>query len=118
MAVASMGKPIAILNLSIHGPGFGNFFSQAGTQQSATYGAASPIPIVIKISMILTGLFDRNAKPRAAPRMGAVQGVASIVARTPLKNAPEFPSREASVLAASKAFPLTVISKTPKRFMA
>jgi len=34
--VASIGKPMAILNFSIHAPGFGSFFNQAGNQQRIT----------------------------------------------------------------------------------
>src|SRR5207247_11112392 len=39
MTVASIGKPIAILNFSIHTPGFGRNFSQSGRQLNTTYGA-------------------------------------------------------------------------------
>ena len=37
-----------------------------------------------------------SAKPRAAPMNGAVHGVATIVARTPVKNVPASPDRAAS----------------------
>jgi len=50
-------------------------------------GAASPMAIVVKKSTMIAG-GCANAKPRAGARNGAVQGVASAVARTPLKNAP------------------------------
>ena len=36
----------------------------------------------------MTGALCAKAKPSAVPRNGAVQGVASVVASTPLKNAP------------------------------
>src|ERR1041385_4246384 len=117
MAVASIGNPMPILKRSIHGPGFGSFFSHAGNQQRTTYGAARPRPTVKKTARMI-GVEDANANPSAAPRNGAVQGVARIVARTPLKNAPEAPSREASPLAPSRARPLIVTSNTPKRFSA
>src|SRR5262249_23245370 len=38
--VASIGKPIAILNFSIQAPGLGRNSSQSGRQLSTTYGAA------------------------------------------------------------------------------
>src|SRR3954470_5360204 len=106
-----------ILNRSIHGPGLGSLFSQAGNQQRITYGAANPSATFKKTARMI-GVLDANAKPSAMPRNGAVQGVARTVARTPLKNAPEAPSREARPLAISSALPLTVTSNTPKRFNA
>ena len=51
-------------------------------------------------------------------RNGAVQGVASAVASTPLKKAPAAPLLEASVPAASIARPPIVTSKTPNKFSA
>ena len=58
-----------------------------------------------------------NANPRAVPKNGAVQGVASTVASMPLKNAPMFPLREAAFEAALVKRP-PVISKTPKKLSA
>src|SRR5271170_256954 len=112
MAVASIGKPMAILNFSIHAPGLGKNFSQAGFQLNKTYGAASPTPTNKKTSK-MTGDFCANAKPSAGARNGAVQGVAKVVARTPLKNAPDAPCRAARFPAASKALPPSVTSNTP-----
>ena len=57
-----------------------------------------------------------KANPRAAPRKGAVQGVARMVASTPLKNAPAGPCFEAKVPAASMTCAPGLTSKTPKRF--
>ena len=73
--------------------------------------------MVRKIKMIV-GDFCANAKPSAGARNGAVQGVARVVASTPLKNAPGAPCFEASWPAASAIFPPGVISYTPNRFSA
>src|SRR5438093_5610915 len=86
-AVASIGNPMAILNFSIHAPGFGRNFSSAGFQLSSTYGNASPNPAAMKAKAVTTGgCVNPNAS--APVRNGAVQGVARMVARMPLKNAP------------------------------
>ena len=82
--VASMGKPMAILNFSIHAPGLGKNFSHAGFQLNTTYGAANPTPTARKIST-MNGALWANAKPSAMLKNGAVQGVARTVASTPLK---------------------------------
>src|SRR5207247_1108965 len=115
MTVASIGKPIAILNFSIHTPGFGRNFSQSGRQLNTTYGAASPKATANNVrTMTADGCV--NANPSATPRNGAVQGVASKVASTPLKNAPAAPPRDASSLAAPMPRPLRVTSKTPNEY--
>src|SRR5476651_1937705 len=102
--VASIGKPMAILNFSIHAPGLGRNFSHAGFQLNKTYGAERPRPTVKKISAMTAALWAK-AKPSAAPKNGAVQGVASAVASTPLKNAPLAPCFEARFPAVSSARP-------------
>ena len=112
-----MGKPIATLNFSIHAPGLGKNFSQAGCQLSTTYGAARPSPMVKNIRT-MTAADCAKAKPSAAPRKGAVQGVAKIVASTPLKNAPDAPCWEARSPAAPITRPLKVTSNKPNRFSA
>src|SRR5579859_8250544 len=104
MAVASIGKPMATLNFSIQTPGFGKNFSHAGFQLSTTYGAARPSPTNRKIRTISDEPWAK-AKPSAGARNGAVQGVASAVASSPLKNAPGAPGLEASWPAALKACP-------------
>ena len=116
-AVASMGKPIAILNFSIQAPGRGKNLARFGRKLNSTYGAASPTPIMRNIRAT-TGADCAKAKPSATPRNGAVQGVAKAVARTPLKKAPAFPCFDASPAAAPIARPLKVTSKRPNRFSA
>ena len=113
--VASIGKPMAILNFSIHAPGFGRNFNHAGFQLNTTYGAASPMPTARKINTMNAALWA-NAKPSAMLKNGAVQGVARIVASTPLKNAPAAPCFEARFPAASSARPPSVTSNTPNKF--
>src|ERR1019366_10412517 len=105
--VASIGKPIAILNFSIHAPDFGRNFSHAGFQLNKIYGDARPRPTVRKIKT-MTDALCANAKPSAGARNGAVQGVARVVASTPLKNAPLAPCFEARFPAVSSARPPSV----------
>src|SRR5205085_8989878 len=59
-----------------------------------------------------------KAKPRAVPRNGAVQGVASTVAKTPWKNEPASPPP--AVQPSKPRFALwgNEISKTPNKFSA
>src|SRR5208283_391541 len=102
---------------SIHAPGLGKNFSNAGFQLNTTYGTARPIPTVRKIRKITVSP-SLNAKPSAVPRTGAVQDVTSTVVNKPLKNAPAAPCLDASLLAASSARPPSVTSNTPKRFNA
>src|SRR5581483_6384265 len=86
-AVASMGKPMATLKRCIQRPGLGRNFSHAGCQQSSTNGAAKPNPTARNIRMMIAGGWVK-AKAMAGARNGAVHGVASKVASTPLKKAP------------------------------
>ena len=95
----------------------GRNFSQSGRQLNRAYGAASPKPTASNVRR-MTADGCVNANPSATPRNGAVQGVASNVASTPLKNAPAAPPRDASSLAAPMARPLSVTSKTPNKFSA
>ena len=117
MAVASIGKPIAFLKRSIHAPGFGRNFSHLGWKLRMTYGAASPAPTERNINTMM-GAGCAKANPSAPARNGAEQGVASAVARMPLKNAPLAPSLDASVEAVPIAPPPSVTSNRPKRFNA
>src|SRR5678815_3236976 len=112
-----MGNPMAILNFSIHAPGLGRNFSQPGWKLSTTYGNANPRPTVKKNRMIPEAGWAK-AKPRAAPKNGAVQGVAKIVANTPLKNAPELPCLDDRVEAAPITRPPGVTSNNPNKFRA
>ena len=116
MPVASIGNPIATLNRSIHGPGLGRKRSHLGFQLNTTYGNARPSATVTKTSRI-TAAVCVKAKPSAGARNGAVHGVASTVASTPLKNAPPAPSRPATEPAAAPTEPSDT-SNNPNRFSA
>src|SRR5581483_5525651 len=105
------------LNFSIQAPGFGRNFNHAGWQLRITYGNARPSPTTANISRI-NGGGCAKANPSAAPRNGAVQGVASTVASTPLKKAPAAPERDASAPAAFITPLPGLISKSPNKFNA
>ena len=60
---------------------------QAGWKLSRRYGAARPRPNAVKTAKVMVAGCAR-AKPMAAPISGAVQGVATTVARTPVKKLP------------------------------
>ncbi len=102
---------------SIHAPGFGRSRSHAGCALTARYGALIPAAIARNINRIM-GPDCVKANPSAAPRNGAVQGVARTVAKTPWRNDPRSPSRDAHAKMPVLAPPGSVISKTPKRFKA
>ena len=80
--VASSGKAMKCLSLSIQAPGFGKYRSQPGFAESRRYGLPIPAAMAANIPM-MTNADWLNAKPKAVPRKGAVQGVASKVAKTP-----------------------------------
>src|SRR3989338_5494910 len=86
MTVANNGKPKNFLKSSIQAPGLGKNFNSPGDKHSTTNGNAIPKPKNIKIN-IFTAAVCVSAKLKAVPIKGAVQGVATIVAKTPLKNA-------------------------------
>src|SRR5215472_13302914 len=117
-AAASIGKPIATLNRSIHGPGLGRIFSHAGCQLNTRYGADRPVPTTSRINIVRMGLLRANAKPIAAPRKGAEQEVARTVASRPLKNAPAAPCFEAKPVAVVRTPDPGVTSNTPNKFSA
>ena len=82
--VANSNKPRKYLNHSIHGPGLGKILTIFGNNDINKYGEAIPkpmernIPIIIKEDCV-------NETVIAVPTKGAEQGVASIVAKKPLK---------------------------------
>ena len=56
------------------------------------YGEAMPMPIAIKSDRVSRLVrWPSRANPMAAPNPGAVQGVATAVARTPERKAPHDP---------------------------
>ena len=81
----------------IQDPGRGSNRAMAGTRLASASGAANPTPSAIKIANA-SGAGAISAKPSAAPMNGAVQGVATTVANTPVAKAPNTPSRPANRL--------------------
>src|SRR5438132_1689730 len=78
------------LKVSIHAPGRGRTFTACGKIESSRYGVESPTAITVKIandSVVDTA----SAAPSAGARNGALQGVATTVASTPVKNDPAYP---------------------------
>src|SRR5713226_6139132 len=76
------GKASSCLNQVIQAPGRGNRLANPGTAVASTIGAASPMPSATNTASA-SGAGATSAKPSAAPMNGAVQGVATIVARMP-----------------------------------
>ena len=116
--VASIGKPMAILNFSIHAPGLGRNFSHAGFQLNKTYGEARPRPTDRKIkTMMRRALRESEAERGRKKRRGAGRrqgrgehAVEKCAGRAVL-------ARRDSP-AASRARPPSVTSKTPNKFSA
>ena len=105
-------NPINCLKVSIQAPGFGSSLKSTGTYAIAMNGLASPKPAMAKNTMTNTEVCP-NAKPIAEPKNGAEQGVASKVAKTPVKKYPTTPSFAPAPAAA--LLPNAGISKTPNR---
>ena len=84
-AVRYMGNAKNCFRFSIHCPGLGSFDASDGINVSATKGSAIPSPKKAKINSA-TLLFCEIAKPSAGPMKGAVQGLATVVASTPVIN--------------------------------
>src|SRR5579885_176290 len=83
--------------VSIQGPGRGSALTAAGNSESRRYGVASPSAITVKTA---NDASDDNASaaPSAGARNGALHGVATMVARTPVKKEPEYPARVCQAL--------------------
>ena len=120
--VAMSKNPMACLKRSIQPPGLGNRRIHSGLHANTRYGSAMPRPAAVKTAkMVAAGWL--KAKPRAAPRKGAVQGVARTVASTPLRKLPSRPSELAEPFSpwvtVAKAFmPGSRKVTTPKRLRA
>ena len=86
-AAAYIGKASAWRKIAIHGPGFGRRRPRPGKKPRSAKGAARPRPIARKTAKVAAG---GAAKPAAiaAPMKGAVQGVATSTARSPVKKLP------------------------------
>ena len=71
-------------------PGRGREWTSRGKNAVKTKGKDKPSPMNKKVSIIMIGP-EVNAKARAVPINGAVQGVAKTVAKTPLRKSPSPP---------------------------
>ncbi len=76
-------------------PGCGNSRVHAGLNDSSRYGAANPNASAVKIANV-TPADCASANPIAAPINGAVHGVATTIASTPVKKLPAYPCFDAS----------------------
>ena len=85
MAVRYIGKAKNCFRLSIHCPGLGSLLVRDGINVSKTKGSAIPKPKKAKTNSA-TELVCAMAKPNAGPIKGAVQGLATVVASTPVIN--------------------------------
>ena len=75
------------LKVFIQAPGRGRKRVSAGAKDSTRIGKAMPKPSERNTSIATTQGWVR-ANPSAGPMNGAVQGVATMVANTPVKNEP------------------------------
>src|SRR5258708_25109400 len=84
-ADAYMGNANTCFSVSIQAPGFGSTRRVHGANDSSRYGSDRPTPKPAKITRATTGDCV-SAAPTAAAMNGAVQGVATNVVSTPVKN--------------------------------
>ena len=84
-AVKNKGKAKNCLKVSIQGPGFGSLEERLGNHVRAMKGSAIPNPRNAKTSNA-TYIGCEMANPSAGPINGAVHGLATVVANTPVKN--------------------------------
>ncbi len=87
ITVANSGTAVSCFSVSIHAPGRGSNRVHAGCSVSSTYGNASPIASAVNTANV-TPAGCASANPIAAPISGAVHGVATTVASTPVKKLP------------------------------
>jgi hypothetical protein len=85
--LAKSGNAMTCLNATIHSPGLGKKRRSEGLYDRSKYGAPIPSPKLVKTS-ILEASGREIVAARAEPINGAVHGVATAVARAPLKNEP------------------------------
>ena len=83
-----MGKASICCRRCIQGPGLGRNRSQAGSRLSSKTGRAKPPPRV-RNTASASQAGRVTAKPSAAPMKGAVHGLATTAARTPVAKVSE-----------------------------
>ena len=84
IAAPNIIKPNNCFNVSIHFPGFGNKLINDGNRAIKKYGKAKPTAKDKNIRYEYKSGWI-NAKPKAAPIKGAVQGEATITESAPVK---------------------------------
>ena len=115
-AARPTGIAITFFSVSIQAPGFGSHFTQPGKMVRRSHGSAMPNPSTRNtVTAMAAGC--ESAKPSAAPMKGAVQGLATMTARIPVKKLPRRP--RVGVLSARlpPARLPSVNSNTPARFI-
>ena len=112
-AAAYIGNASAPRSTSIQAPGRGSSRATPGTSAKARNGAANPSPNAPNTSSA-TGAGAASATANAAPINGAVQGVATSTASSPVAYEPSTPPRDASPCPAPA--PANRTSNTPDRF--
>ena len=78
---------MACFSVSIHAPGLGKRLIHFGKIDSIKYGADKPIAMQVK-TVIDESHGIAKAAPTATPKNGAIQGVATTVAKKPEKKEP------------------------------
>src|SRR5688572_8760729 len=87
-AAASNSNPITCLTSSLAGPVRGILLTQPGLADRTKYGAAIPMPIDVKITMIIAG-GNVAAPAKSAPATKPKHGKPSTAVMTPNRNEPE-----------------------------
>src|SRR6185437_5373944 len=93
-AVRYIGKASTCFSVSIQRPGLGSRRASAGTKPMARNGKARPMPSARNTSSA-DSIGAVNAYASALPMNGAVHGLATTTASTPVKKSPAGPEREA-----------------------
>ena len=88
--VAAKAKPMILRKLTIHWPGRGSRVANPGARATSINGSAMPSPRAVKTARISTASRAR-ANPIAVPTNGAEHGVASNVAKQPVRKCPPRP---------------------------
>ena len=90
--VAYNGNAINCLKVSIHAPGLGSERIIWGKAESKRYGPDNPNATKVKTTRDFVALKSMlKAAPTAAPKKGAMHGVATTTAKAPEKNVPVKP---------------------------
>ena len=86
--VMNIGKASSCLKVCSQAPGRGSIASRRSLLASTRYGSAMPTPMVANTASTSSGEL-LSVKPTAPPMKGAVQGVATTTAITPVMKLPQ-----------------------------